>query len=747
MSLKNHDFTHISNLQAIEEQYPDIESTVPENYLTAVKMYAAEKMIGYRAGLSTNTRELVDYYNHISFQQSTMYVKHITELLLENSLQKEDRCVIYAKNSPLWLLSDLAISFAGGVSVPVYDTLGLENLIYCINLVSAKFIFVGEDYIANIIGSLDRLPTLTTIISMDSIVSVDKLKQQIHKVILMGQKNGIIDDNGSLYSMGSQASQSDAETEQTQEQDFSKIDGFIDTRKYGNTKLIEYNFPQSIKENPEQGVEYLKSRLTIVNPKNAEINCVTFTSGTSGYPKGVLQSHKNVLTGVGQIAYRFVPHHINDVGEQLSMISYLPLAHVFERQMEHGMMRRGTIIYFASGAMKNLPKDLELAKPSYMIGVPRVYVKIYQTVMSKINKSPLPVRVIFKTAFNIKKAWLRSNPKRFRRPQLAVVDKIFAPIQKAFGGKLEFLVSGAAAMPENVREFLEVATGARMTLGYTMTESSGTGCFCLCGQPMNSFSQIGFASRFTDTKVIDRSDSCEFSLQADKVGELCLRGPGIAQGYINNSWGQVTKITDADNFYHTGDLVRLHSDGTASFIRRVGLVVKLQHGEFVDLEQIESALEESPLIMWAFVHGECDKTAPICFISVHSSVLQKRVGVELVEKFKQGDKKAVDEIENYFMGEGDKMVREAGLKGFNVPKAYHVALDKDWSTSAEYFTPSQKKKHGTFIAHHKTEAAEMWAKVAVRDQDKKPNKKQAGKGKEMMLLAIIILFIAFALLK
>ena len=75
--------------------------------------------------------------------------------------------------------------------------------------------------------------------------------------------------------------------------------------------------------------------------------------------------------------------------------------------------------------------------------------------------------------------------------------------------------------------------------------------------------------------VVDRSDKCEFTLQNDKIGELYIKGPCIASGYIDETWGKIKPIADADGYLHTGDLVKYHDDKSISFIRRVGLVVKL----------------------------------------------------------------------------------------------------------------------------------------------------------------------------
>ena len=111
-----------------------------------------------------------------------VYVSEIAKLLLQNGVQYQDRAVIYSKNSPLWLLADMAIQFAGAVAVPVYETLGLDNIVYCINMSRAKFVFVSADYFPNVVASLSQLETVATVFCFDD-VHTEQTKQQIHKMI------------------------------------------------------------------------------------------------------------------------------------------------------------------------------------------------------------------------------------------------------------------------------------------------------------------------------------------------------------------------------------------------------------------------------------------------------------------------------------------------------------------------------------------------------------------------------------
>jgi len=101
----------------------------------------------------------------------------LTELLInQGELEQGDRVVIYAKNSPLWFFSDIATAFSGGITTPIYDTLGLDNIVYCINLVEAKVVFVSADYLHNIVAIIDRIPSVTRIVSFDKI-DKEMLKQ------------------------------------------------------------------------------------------------------------------------------------------------------------------------------------------------------------------------------------------------------------------------------------------------------------------------------------------------------------------------------------------------------------------------------------------------------------------------------------------------------------------------------------------------------------------------------------------
>ena len=137
---------------------------------------------------------------------------------------------------------------------------------------------------------------------------------------------------------------------------------------------------------------------------------------------------------------------------------------------------------------------------------------------------------------------------------------------------------------------MRVCSGARLILAYAMTESSLAGLINTIGFKMNGPNDLGFVCSLAEAKVVDVSNKCEFSLEQG-YGELHIKSPGIALGYVDGEWGRIKPIADADGFYATGDLVNLNKNGSVNFIRRVSFVVKMKSGNYVDVEAVESALE------------------------------------------------------------------------------------------------------------------------------------------------------------
>ncbi|KAH0577805.1 Long chain fatty acid CoA ligase [Spironucleus salmonicida] len=412
-------------------------------------------------------------------------------------------------------------------------------------------------------------------------------------------------------------------------------------------------------------ITYLEEYIT-TNQQNFNALCaktaddtsnILFSSGTSGSPKAVLLTSRNMIAGGANMGYRFLDY-------QGIMLSYLPLAHVFEKNFEFLFMTRGGAIAFSSQGTKNLIQDIKLSGVTMLIGVPRVWQKIYNGVKSKTG----PLWPIF-VAFMYLKVFLMYLFPKYEKTGKTPIDIVFKPISKNFP-KLTFVVSGSSAVSKQLRIFLQTCFCARLGTGYGLTET-GANALYICGTMKYwDDNTLGFTTINTEVKIIP-DDTGHYDLQKTKIGEICVKSNSVARFIIRDSYDNKICQLDSEDFYHTGDMGILNPDGSISFLRRKNLVIKLQQGEFLDLEKIEKIIEQIEGVEHAFVTAQPQDYAPVCIVL---STLQIQ---NLQEKI-------------------DIIVRKSGLKGFCVPKASKQLYGQEWLDNRDLFTPSAKKIHNGF---------------------------------------------------
>ncbi|KAH0576818.1 Long chain fatty acid CoA ligase [Spironucleus salmonicida] len=677
------------NLPLILELEPEYNHTVPQNYLLSVKKFYGDNMLAYRAGLSTSTHELADEYRYITYGDSLKYVQRIVEQLKSLRIMPNDTVCIYAKNSPLWLLADIAVSFCQAITVPIYDTLGVDNIQYCMDFVKTRFVFVGSEVLGNILGMTNSIASLEHIIVLDRFVDESETSVLAQKVFLKldGSDIQLEDDTKSLFQLSVHSKQAIEEAD-TDDLHVPEVEKFV-TQLFTNGQVSRLHLHTiSTDISSASGELELPSGQTPQDPSS-----IIFTSGTSGRPKAVVSCSSNLYASGCCMGRQLQPYNKADSGIQSSIISYLPLAHVYERCCEHYSYCRGYNIYYYSGDTRNLTQDIALAKPTILPGVPRVYTKIYSGVQKKIQNAGTIASMIFSVATYLKRLYMSRNIQTFRTGKVSIFDSVFQKIREALGGNIEVIISGSASLPAHVLQFLQINSCARLMQGYGLTETSATGLLICSGEAIQSSNSLGKSSYQTEVVLIDRQDISEFTLKRDLIGEILIKGPGVCLGYFTGDLKKLEKLTDNNGFYHTGDLGKYHSDGSISFVRRISLVQKLQHGEFVDLEQLETAIEASPMITTCFTYADSAKSAPIAIVSIDSSLLKEI-----------SDDQKVDDI---ILKEIDQYVRKAGIKSFCIPKAVKVYKDVDWLIDRELFTPSSKKQHKNFRVKFRQEIQQL----------------------------------------
>ncbi|MCM8856648.1 MAG: long-chain fatty acid--CoA ligase [Candidatus Thiodiazotropha sp.] len=313
---------------------------------------------------------------------------------------------------------------------------------------------------------------------------------------------------------------------------------------------------------------------------------IVYTSGTTGRPKGVMLSHKNMLS----IAHGSLT--VVDCYQQDSFLSFLPLSHTLERTGGYYLpMMAGSSVSFAR-SIPQLVEDLQKIRPTAIIAVPRIFERVYARVQDQLKNKPAFARMLFKLALKVgfKEFEYRMGRQRWF-PALLIhplLHKLVSSkILEKLGGRLRVAVSGGAAIsPEIARVFLGL--GLPMLQGYGLTETSPV----ISVNPMNNIKpeSVGVPLRGVSVKI-------------GEDDELLVKTPGMMLGYWNNH-AATAEIIDPQGWLHTGDQARIDEEGHIHITGRIKDILVLSNGEKIPPSDMEMAIALDPLVEQVMVVGE-----------------------------------------------------------------------------------------------------------------------------------------------
>ena len=312
---------------------------------------------------------------------------------------------------------------------------------------------------------------------------------------------------------------------------------------------------------------------------------IVFTSGTTGRPKGVVLTHRNVLSNAAA-ASRGVKVQLED-----RLLSFLPLSHTFERTVGYyaPLIHGAEIVYTRS--IEQLAEDLQNMRPTVLISVPRIYERVFAKIEDQVEKKSAFAQKLFhlthKTGYRKfchqqgTDSW---SPMFLLHPLL---DRLVAKkIRDKLGGRLKYAIAGGAAFSKDLNAFF-IGMGINVLQGYGMTESSP-----VISTNRVEMNVIGSVGEVLDNVEVSFSD----------VGELLVRGESIMQGYWQNP-DATQKVLTADGWLHTGDIARLEND--ILFITgRVKEIIVLSNGEKIAPADIEHAICTDPVFDQTLIIGE-----------------------------------------------------------------------------------------------------------------------------------------------
>lgn len=313
---------------------------------------------------------------------------------------------------------------------------------------------------------------------------------------------------------------------------------------------------------------------------------IVYTSGTTGHPKGVMLSHRNILSNTAASA-EVLPAGLDDL-----LLSFLPLSHTFERTCGYYFaVMTGASTAYARG-IPQLAEDLQSIQPTLLISVPRIYERVYGAIQAKLEQGPAFRRKLFELAVEV--GYARFEHAQRRGPWLPsfllwpLLDTLVArKILARLGGRVRMAISGGAALPPKIsRVFLGL--GLNVLQGYGMTEASPV----VCGnRPDDNVPE----------SVGRPLPGVEVKLGAQDA--LMVRGPNVMLGYWNNPQA-TADVLGSDGWLNSGDIARIDAQGRVYITGRLKEILVLSNGEKISPIDVEAAIVHDPLVEQTMLLGE-----------------------------------------------------------------------------------------------------------------------------------------------
>jgi long-chain acyl-CoA synthetase len=414
-----------------------------------------------------------------------------------------------------------------------------------------------------------------------------------------------------------------------------------------------------------------------------DIVTIIYTSGTTGTSKGVMLTHRNLVSNALTTSKA---HHL---GYGHRAMSFLPLCHVYERMVNYHFQYKGISIYYVEN-MGTVSESVKEVKPHIFNTVPRLLEKIYDNIISKgRNLSPVK-KAIFFWAVDLGLKFRLEGNSGFYKFRLKIARKlIFSKWQEALGGELQVMVSGGAALQGRLEKIFWAA-GLPVIQGYGLTETSPV-------IAVNPF-RIGEIRFGTVGPVID---DVEVKIADD--GEILCRGINVMAGYFKAP-DLTAEVIDGEGWFHTGDIGIFEEGKFLRITDRKKEIFKLSAGKYIAPQVIENKLKESFFIEQAMVIGENEKFAS-ALISPNFGFLHDWCSKHKIQFRDNNELIELPEVIDQFGREVKEVNKSLGeheqIKRFRL-------VTEEWTPQSGELSPTLKLKRNLIFEHYKDIIAEIY---------------------------------------
>ncbi|CZT99687.1 acyl-CoA synthetase [Plasmodium falciparum NF54] len=635
---------------------------------------------------------------------------------------------IYGSNSINWLASDLSAMMSGVTTLVMHSKFSIDVIVDILNETQLEWLCLDLDLVEGLLNHINELPHLKNLIILDTLSK--------NKEINLNKEENNNDKKN----------KSSGNSTSVKGNDLSNMIEITCSGplEYDKEKLKKYN---ELKKKCEKCGKKLMlfddmtktqtKKFTIKNEDPDFVTSIVYTSGTSGKPKGVMLSNKNIYNQL----FSLYNHSVRERYSFKNHLSYLPISHVFERTFAYSILMYGGTLNVWGKDINYFSKDIYNTKENIMGGVPKVFCRIYTNIMTEIDNLPSPKRRLVRKILSLRKSDHNGPFSKF----LESIFHISKKIKDKVNPNLEIILSGGGKLSPDIAEEFCYLLNIKYCQGYGLTETAGA----ILGNHADDehFEYIG-GPIAPNTKYKVRTWETYKATDTLPKGELLIKSDSMFSGYFLEKECTKNAFTD-DGYFKTGDIVQINDNGSVTFLDRSKGLVKLSQGEYIETDLLNNLYSQISFINNCVVYGDDSMDGPLAIISVDKYLLflslkdDNMLEMTGVNEQNYLDKLTDDNINNnifldYVKEKMLEVYKETNLNRYNIINNIYLT-SKVWDTN-NYLTPTFKvkrfyvfKDYAFFISQVKeiyNNKLKGCAPISVNSENKDEEKKNDSKKKE-----------------
>ena len=641
--------------------------TIIENNIEKMIKFKDRPCLGRRLKIGENEKGepiFENKYTYFTYNEIHMMCKNFAknlhekkEMLIYKDSYKNyqvNLIGIFARNCTEWVVSDMACQMDSITTVTLYTTLGQDAFKYICEQTKIKTIMVSPDLVKLLCDYKQKfkLEQLSIAILFDMTTDCD----------------------------------SEAEKQKLKTAGFT-VFSFKDDLMKENKKINN-------------------SDLEISKPDT--IMTICYTSGTTGNPKGVMLCQRGLICVLETCLYAAsIP-----LNEFSCHISFLPLAHIFERLVISSFMGKAAKVGFISGSVRTtLLEDMNLLGPTLLFTVPRILQTIRMKIFDGFNSLKEWKKKIAYKAYHTK----LENYKKYGIITHAIYDNlIFKKVRAMFGNRIKAILCASAPMPKELADDIKIFFSVPVIEGLGMTELSGS-AFATNYHDLTNYTAGGVigGAKMIIKSVPELGYSVNDVIDGIKcpAGEICVKGPLVFKGYYKND-EENKKSFDKEGYFHTGDVGRLFPNygNGIKIIDRVKEIFKLSQGEYIIPSKLESIYLQSPFIQQIMVYGNSLMNNIIAIICPDQKHCAEALDISVEDLTKNEESL---ELKNLILKDLLKLAIEASFNGLEKIK-YAIITFEGFTVNNNCMTPTMKIIRKNVELRFKTNIDEIYKSISIK---------------------------------